>query len=232
MYLVGGSVRDIVLGRKPNDFDIVMACSFPEMEKHIVTNLSGIIIVRKEEFGTLKAKIQNRVYDFTICRTDGKYTDHRHPNEVKRSTLQEDLRRRDFTMNAIAIPITNQFTYDLKDMIDPYHGTEDIKNGIIRCIEDPQVAFQEDPLRILRALRFSITLNFQVDEKISEYLKNKKWITSLKYVSEERIVSEITKCFKHNTYTTLQCFKKYPDIEWFLFHNVTNLWLLPTTKQK
>ena len=183
-YVVGGCVRDSMLGREPHDWDIctpALACEllveFEEKGYKVIP--TGL------QHGTITVHLNGNNYEITTFRRDGEYSDGRHPNSVEfTSDLIYDLERRDFTMNAIA--------YNPEEgLIDPFNGCQDIQNRIIRCVEDPNERFREDGLRILRALRFAAQLNFTIDSLTEEaMLNNKELINGL---SMERINSEFTK---------------------------------------
>ena len=183
-YVVGGCVRDSILGREPHDWDIctpALACEllveFEEKGYKVIP--TGL------QHGTITVHLNGNNYEITTFRRDGEYSDGRHPNSVEfTSDLIYDLERRDFTMNAIA--------YNPEEgLIDPFNGCQDVQNRIIRCVEDPNERFREDGLRILRALRFAAQLNFTIDSLTEEaMLNNKELINGL---SMERINSEFTK---------------------------------------
>lgn len=232
-YLVGGYIRDLLLKKNSNDIDISIESSYDEMIKFI--EKKGKILVKNEKFGSIKTKIYGKIIDFAICRKDGFYQDHRRPDGVIKCSIYEDLSRRDFTINAMSIPINlleNTFEYSIENLYDPFNGLDDLKNKIIKCVDDPKKIFIEDPLRIMRAIRFSITLNFSLDEKIKNCLNDDNIIDYLKFLSKERIYEELFKCFKFNTLLTLNELEKYDKIKKFIFSNLENLWLKPTFEKK
>ena len=234
MYLVGGYVRDLLLNRKSHDIDIAMETSFNDMLTFI--NQHGTVFVKKEQFGTIRSKIGNTVYDFSICRKDGAYSDHRHPNDITVGTIYDDLSRRDFTINAMAIPVRflngDNIDYSLDNIIDPFNGQTDIQNRIIRCVGNTDARLNEDPLRLLRAVRFSIILGFELDASIIKCLHDGNMINCLQYVSSERIIDELTKCFAHDTLKTLNVLGTYSELKTYIFSNINGLWLKPTNKQR
>lgn len=181
-YLVGGCVRDILMNRTPSDYDITTDASpeeifeaFPK-EKKITSGM---------KHGTVAPIISGRPVEITAYRVDGEYKDARRPENVRFTrNLYEDLKRRDFTMNAIAMGITGE-------IIDPYFGREDIENGIIRAVGDAEKRFSEDALRIMRALRFSSVLGFEIEEKTLEAMQKHKAL--LKKIAPERIYSELSR---------------------------------------
>ncbi len=186
-YIVGGCVRDSLLGKCPNDWDITTSATPYEVKdifdrtidtgiQHgTVTVLVGKDISQGDEYA----------FEVTTYRIDGEYADHRRPNQVQfTASLEEDLKRRDFTINAMAYN-------DQKGVIDIFGGVEDLKNGIIRCVGNPTHRFDEDALRILRAVRFAAQLGFVIDEPTKEAMT--KQAGFLKDISAERIQVELTK---------------------------------------
>ncbi|MBQ1722092.1 MAG: polynucleotide adenylyltransferase, partial [Lachnospiraceae bacterium] len=152
-YVVGGCVRDSVLGRNPADWDITTD-ALPEEVKAIfpVTIDTGI------EHGTVTVRIKHVSYEVTTYRIDGDYEDGRHPKDVTFTrSLEEDLKRRDFTINAMAYN-------DTDGLVDLFGGLEDLKAGVVRAVGNPTERFSEDALRMLRALRFSAQLGFEIEK--------------------------------------------------------------------
>lgn len=152
-YAVGGCVRDSVLGRTPEDWDITTSAS-PGQVKQLfpVTIDTGI------KHGTVTVLLDREGFEVTTYRIDGEYEDQRHPKEVVfTSDLLEDLKRRDFTINAMA--------YNEQDgLVDAFDGMEDLKKRIIRCVGSPTDRFQEDALRMMRAVRFAAQLGFSIED--------------------------------------------------------------------
>lgn len=181
-FLVGGCVRDFLLGRTPNDIDFTTNATPDEMKscfKEFKLFETGI------KHGTLTLLIGKTTYELTTYRSDGEYLDHRHPTKVKYvKNIQEDLARRDFTINAIAYNPTLGF-------IDPFGGMTDLKNQIIRCVNDPKNRFNEDALRILRALRFSATLGYEIESSTRKACFEMAGL--IKSLSIERIRTELFK---------------------------------------
>lgn len=182
VYLVGGSVRDILLNQDPHDYDIATSAKPKE-----VFNLFKDYKIKTEGIneGSLTLIINDNEYEITTFRLEDEYKDHRHPSKVEYTTnLSDDLKRRDFTINALAYnPSTG--------LIDLYNGLTDIKNRLIRTIGKADKRFNEDALRILRALRFGAQLDFTIEENTSKSIfKNKEL---LNYLSAERIAEEFIK---------------------------------------
>lgn len=176
-YIVGGCVRDMLMGRKPHDFDITTKATPDEVKKLFRrTYDTGI------QHGTVTVLLSKGQYEVTTYRIEEDYKDFRRPEKV--SFVQDitlDLARRDFTMNAIAYHPDRGF-------VDPYKGQEDIKNHIIRCVGDPVLRFSEDALRILRAVRFSAQLGFSISKNTIEGIDRCKDL--LEHISKERIRDE------------------------------------------
>ncbi len=179
-WAVGGCVRDSLMGREPKDWDITTS-ALPEQTKGIFRRTIDTGIAH----GTVTVMLDGIGYETTTYRIDGKYSDSRHPDSIEFTrSLNEDLKRRDFTINAMAYS-------DTKGLVDLFGGASDLKNRIIRCVGDPSERFAEDALRILRAIRFSAQLGFEVDPhtmKAAARLRDK-----LKKISAERIHSELDK---------------------------------------
>lgn len=183
-YVVGGCVRDMLMGKECDDIDITTSATPIECEKVLREN-SVKYIETGLKHGTVTAVIDGETFEITTFRTDGSYADSRHPDNVKFVLdVREDLARRDFTINAIA--------YNHHDgIIDPFSGQDDIKRKIIRAVGDPERRFEEDALRIMRGVRFASVLGFELEEKTKEAaLKNRE---SLSKISGERIYGELKK---------------------------------------
>lgn len=178
-YMVGGCVRDFLLGLTPHDWDITTN-ALPNQIKKCFSDC--VIIETGIKHGTVSLICDNKTYEITTYRIDSSYSDNRHPDKVMfTDCLTEDLARRDFTINAMAANITGQ-------IIDPFLGQQDIKKHIIRAVGNPNNRFQEDALRILRALRFGAKLNFAIDEKTKlSIIKNRKLLLN---IANERIAKE------------------------------------------
>lgn len=181
-YAVGGCVRDSLLGKTPNDWDITTSAK-PEDMKSIFINFHCIDTGIKH--GTVTVVIDGEPLEITTFRLDGEYEDNRHPKSVTfTSNLGADLGRRDFTVNAMAYS-------KMTGTVDLFGGQNDLKNKIIRCVGDPDRRFNEDALRILRALRFASALDFEIEEKTAQsLLKNRALLGN---ISEERISKELLK---------------------------------------
>lgn len=181
-YIVGGCVRDSILNREINDWDI----NTNALPGEIMELFSDFNVIETGlQHGTLTIILNNNKYEITTFRADGDYGDGRHPNNVEFiSELADDLLRRDFTMNAIAYN-------EQEGIVDPFNGLEDIANGIIRCVGNPRHRFNEDGLRILRAIRFHSRLGFEIEYNTLTAMKQRRH--KLKNISKERIRDEISK---------------------------------------
>lgn len=181
-YLVGGYVRDLLLGLSPIDCDIATN-ALPEKTEQIFSDYP--VIRTGIKHGTVTVLLHGQPYEITTYRLDGNYSDRRHPDSVQfTASIEEDLSRRDFTVNAMALSQNGK-------IIDPYGGRADLKKRIIRCVGDPWKRFEEDALRILRALRFSSVFGFPLEEKTAKAAKEQKEALSL--ISKERLFSELKK---------------------------------------
>lgn len=179
-YAVGGCVRDSILGRIPDDWDITTSAN-PEQIKILFKKTIDTGI----KHGTVTVLIKKKGYEVTTYRIDGKYEDNRHPKEVTfTSNLIEDLKRRDFTINAMA--------YNEKEgLIDVFDGIKDIEKKVIRCVGNAEERFNEDALRIMRAIRFSAQLGYSIEDETLKAIK--KLAINLKNISAERIQVELVK---------------------------------------
>lgn len=180
-YAVGGCVRDSLLGLKPFDWDICTS-ALPEQMADCFSNFR--VIPTGVKHGTLTVIIDNPL-EITTFRIDGDYLDNRRPSEVLFTrSLKDDLCRRDFTVNAMALSSDGKIT-------DLYGGREDLEAGLIRCVGDAATRFDEDALRIMRALRFAAALGFEIEEKTASAIHEKKHL--LQKIATERICKEFTK---------------------------------------
>lgn len=179
-YVVGGCVRDMILGRTPGDWDITTSAK-PEETKACFSHTYDTGI----KHGTITVLMGNDSYEITTYRIEGEYTDCRHPDEVIFTRdIHEDLLRRDFTMNAIAY-------HPKEGFIDPFGGVEDIKRQLIKGVGVPEERFREDALRMLRAVRFAAQLGFEIEDNTWQALKKNSAL--IEKISAERIREELQK---------------------------------------
>lgn len=200
-YVVGGCVRDSLLGMEPKDWDICTAAK-PEIVKercyqyHIRTIDTGL------QHGTITVNMEEAgLFEVTTFRIDGDYSDGRHPDHVLfADKIDQDLSRRDFTINAIA--------FDGDHLVDPYGGQKDLADKVIRCVGDPNERFAEDALRILRAMRFSSVYGFSIDPNTAKAIHSHK--EKLQDISFERIQQELLKMITGDN--ILQVLLEYSDV--------------------
>lgn len=179
-YVVGGCVRDSILGRKPGDWDITTSAS-PQQVKALFARTIDTGI----QHGTVTVMDGRDGFEVTTYRIDGVYEDCRHPKEVVfTSSLTEDLRRRDFTINAMAYSPES-------GLVDEFGGLDDLKNKRIRCVGDPKERFSEDALRMMRAVRFAAQLGFELTQDVKDAIR--EMADALDFVSAERIQTELVK---------------------------------------
>lgn len=181
-YVVGGAVRDALRGRPAGDWDITTNAEPAQVERVFAGER---LIETGLKHGTVTALLDGLPLEITTYRVDGDYTDHRRPDTVHFTrSLREDLLRRDFTMNALA--------YNPRmGLVDICGGAEDIAHGIVRCVGEPDRRFQEDGLRLLRALRFASVLGFQIAQETAAAIHRSRAL--LQYLAAERVQSEFTK---------------------------------------
>ncbi len=183
-YIVGGCVRDYFLGNQTSDTDITTSAKPCEVEK-ILADKNIKVVETGLKHGTVTAVIDKTPFEITTFRTDGEYKDSRHPQSVEFvEDVEQDLKRRDFTVNAMAYN-------DERGLVDLFGGREDIENRIIRTVGEPDARFKEDALRIMRALRFSSVLGFDIEEKTKKSIFDNMYL--LENISAERIFSELSK---------------------------------------
>jgi len=191
-YIVGGCVRDFLRGVEPEDWDVATNARPEEIQKIFPKSFySNQFFTVTVQTGSENPRLKE--IEITTYRKEAKYTDKRHPDEVKfAKTIEEDLARRDFTVNALAVEIARVQPVQLK-IIDLFGGQEDLENKIIRAVGKPEERFSEDSLRLMRAVRFSITLgeNWKIEEKTAQAIKkNAAWLQA---ISKERIRDELIK---------------------------------------
>ena len=179
-YAVGGCVRDSIMGHTPHDWDVTTSALPAEVKACFDRTIDTGI-----EHGTVTVRMYGQSFEVTTYRVDGDYEDGRHPKDVTfTASLEEDLKRRDFTINAMAYN-------DTAGLVDMFGGAEDIASRTIRCVGDPKERFGEDALRMLRALRFSAQLDFEIEEATLAAIKELS--DTLSRISAERITAETLK---------------------------------------
>lgn len=179
-YAVGGCIRDSILGRVPDDWDITTSAT-----PYQVKELFNRTIDTGIQHGTVTVMLDKEGFEVTTYRIDGEYEDSRHPKEVTfTANLVEDLKRRDFTINAMAYN-------DRAGLVDVFEGIRDIERKTIRCVGEPKERFTEDALRMMRAVRFSAQLGYEIEEKTAAAIK--ELAANLVNISAERIQAELVK---------------------------------------
>jgi poly(A) polymerase len=236
-YEVGGKVRDEILGLESKDVDYVAVpnddlirdvesphAMFGILEEYLRQEKYELFLVTPDCF-TIRAKFpQDHKYqgvaDFVMARKEIGYLPGTRNPIIKPGTLYDDLERRDFTLNALA-------KGENGEIIDFFNGLEDLKRGQLKTPLETSVTFNDDPLRILRAIRFCITKGFWIGSDMDEIIRNYDYENKMFVVSDERIREELFKCFKVDTIKTLKTLHEYPTLRNYIFRNNV-LWLKPT----
>lgn len=231
-YKVGGCVRDKILGLESKDIDY--SCVFKDWHGENIQEVFKILsdYLKREGYTiwletpdcyTIRAKAHNgQTHDYVLARKEIGYIPGTRKPSLVPGTLFDDLERRDFRANAIAEDQDGNY-------IDYFNGIDDIKNRVLRCPISPETSFNDDPLRILRAIRFAITKDFKLSYDIIKAIKNFNYNSKFSIVSEERIREELYKCLKFNTLLTLEYLHKYDNLSKYIFIK-TKLWLKPTNE--
>lgn len=225
-YKVGGCVRDYVMGVPCKDIDLLaIGGSFEDLEKDVIKQ-GGTIYISKPEFLTIRCNYPKiGPCDIRLARKDGDYSDGRRPDKVfLADDVRDDINTRDFTMNALLQDLESG------EVIDYVGGLNDIQNRTINTVGKAVDRFEEDYLRLLRAVRFSITKGFDISLDIHDCLTDPKMIKGLENVSIERIYEEMYRCFKYDTLGTLRFLEIYNELRETLFSGI--LWLKPTLEVK
>lgn len=224
-YFVGGCVRDLLSGGEPKDWDITTNATPEQIQKVFSDNFY------ENNFGTVSVitgsnEESSKVVEITPYRLEGKYTDKRHPDEIKfAKNLEDDLSRRDFTVNAMALAL------DEEKIIDLFDGQKDLKNKIIRTVGDPEKRFGEDALRLMRAVRFSVQLSFVIEEKTAQAIK--KLASTLEFVSKERIRDEFEKIImSENAASGVRLLENLGLLKFILPELCQGLGIIGVTKKK
>ena len=198
-YLVGGCVRDLLRGVEPHDWDICTSARPEETERCFAGQR---IIETGLKHGTVTVLEEGEPYEITTYRTEGPYSDSRRPDFVRFvSSLEADLARRDLTMNAIAMGLDGSLR-------DPFGGAADIHTGLIRCVGEPDQRFQEDGLRVMRALRFAAVLGYEIEERTTQAIHENRHM--LEHVAAERIDAELCKLLVGTNVGEI--LRQYPDV--------------------
>ena len=225
VYEVGGKVRDELLGLSSKDIDYaVEALSWEHMRAWVKRNTKQIFL-EKPEFLTIRAlTYTNDAVDFVMCRKDGAYSDSRRPDKVTPGTIYDDLARRDFTVNAIAKNLVTG------EYLDPSGGRRDIYLQRLSCVGNTIDRLTEDPLRVIRAIRFWITKNLHPSYDLIDALEKHNWCAQLQAISVNRRREELERCLKADTIKTLNIITSLNStILDGLFSD--GLWLKPTLEK-
>ena len=211
LYLVGGCVRDYLMNKEPHDYDMCTSALPTETIETLTAN--GISYTAKGiAFGTVVAIIDGKEYEITTYREDMAYEDKRQPDGVSYvRDINSDLGRRDFTINAMAMNITTG------EVVDPYDGKKDLENKVIRSVRDPYLRFDEDGLRILRAMRFAVKFGFSIEEETKKAMHEN--VMDLEYVSKERVTEEFRKTLTLNKPIS-SIFMEFNDIVSYLIPEI------------
>jgi poly(A) polymerase len=236
-YEVGGKVRDEILGLESKDVDYVAVpnevllgqyTEAPQMFKVLSDYLISErfeIFLETANCYTIRAKFPSGhkykgVADFVMARKEIGYVEGTRTPIIVPGTLYDDLERRDFTLNALAKDADG-------NIIDFFNGLDHLNKGVLRTPLNPRVTFNDDPLRILRAIRFCITKHFFIESEIDHLIMDYDYETRMSVVSDERIREELYKCFKFDTIQTLRTLNDYPSLRNYIFRD-NKLWLKPT----
>lgn len=212
-WLVGGAIRDEMLGITPKDLDFAVEAQTLQDVRDAIIGLGGRIFQEKPEFLTIRAELPAlKSVDFVMCRKEGTYRDARHPENVVPGTIMDDLLRRDFTVNAMAQEF-DPVTFRRGSVLDPFNGRTDLALKILRTVREPNVVFQEDALRIMRALRFTVQLNFFVENRTRNALLDTSNLELLRKLPRERIVQELDRMFKLDPVLSMRTLVvRFPDV--------------------
>lgn len=243
-YEVGGAVRDSLLGLESKDIDYVAVADetailnlyeYPDCNYlfnrlvNYLKNEGYEVFLETPDCYTVRARFPRNhvnsgmVADFVLARKEVGYLPGTRAPIVVPGTLLDDLRRRDFTINAMARGLNGE-------IIDPFNGQRDLQDRILRTPISGEITFEDDPLRLFRAIRFAITKKMVISDDIRAIIRSFDYEERMVVVSEERIREELVKCFKANTELTLTYLEYYSQLKKYIFNNTT-IWLKPTTEQ-
>lgn len=206
VYLVGGAVRDSLLGEVPTDLDYAVVCGGVDEVQNYVRSAGGRVVHVDAETGCVKAVLAGVRVDYVMARKEVHKKGQRRPSKVMPGTLQEDLARRDFTVNAMA---RCQSTGRL---IDYFGGEADLHTKTLRCVGSAEDRLSEDPLRLLRAIRFIVTKGMTADSSLESCLRDERLVAGLGTLSPDRIRAELQRCMKADTLSTLRQLAEHPAL--------------------
>lgn len=230
LYKVGGCVRDMILGVKSNDIDYTVTIEgdhsleegFSIMRNYLLGE-GYEIFLENPECVTIRARKNKEVADFVLARKEIGYVQGTRKPIVVLGTLEDDLIRRDFTFNALALNENNE-------LIDMFDGVQHLHNGTLRTPLPAMTTFRDDPLRVLRAIRFAIRFDFCFSNEIKDAIQNPELPKLMKVVSKERVREELTKCFRCDTIKTFKLLNSIPHDLLVSFFN-GGLWLEPSLRK-
>ncbi len=186
-YVIGGWVRDLLLKKECKDIDLVVVGNGIDLAHDVAERLGGVQVNYFKHFGTAMLRYEDLEVEFVGARKESYSADSRKP-AVENGTLEDDQNRRDLTINALAFSLNKE---DHGQLIDPFGGLEDLKNGVVRTPKDPDLTFSDDPLRMMRAIRFSTQLMFHIEETTLQAIERNR--DRIKIVSMERVTTELNK---------------------------------------
>lgn len=236
MYMVGGYVRDKMLGVESKDIDYTVVMEDKEIAfakandltlfetmSHELEHMGFEIFLETPQYLTIRARFpkghkhSGTTADFVLARKEGKYTDGRRPDKVEPGTLRDDLARRDFTINAMALDENGK-------LIDPYDGKGDLERRMIRCVGNPDDRIAEDALRALRALRFSVTKDMRIQSELRDVLLSNLCAFLVEHtISDERISAEVSKMLRHDPIKTMDKLSQYTALRSAIFAGKVSL---------
>lgn len=224
LYEVGGSVRDRLLGLSSKDRDFaVEADSWEEMLAWAEKNLEKVFLVKPEFLTVRGLHRQHGAVDFVMCRKDGAYSDARRPDEVIPGTILDDLARRDFTVNAMAINPEGL-------IVDPHGGQRDLEARLLRCVGDCNARMKEDSLRVLRAIRFSVVKGFEFEDELYRYLRDHGALDLSKpSLSVDRIREELNLMFRADSLKSFELLHRFGMLRAIQRRGI---WFLPTQEKR
>ena len=193
VYIVGGYVRDIILNNPLKDLDLMVENNSEEFANLLAKQLKVNTVIKFDKFFTYRIPYEIAEIEIAAARKETYEPSSRKPEKVTLTSVKEDLSRRDFTINALAVSINDQ---NFGELLDPLNGMQDLNNGILITPKDPETTFSDDPLRMLRAIRFATTLNFKIDKHVLKSIEKQK--DRIAIVSSERITTEIIKILSSN----------------------------------
>jgi tRNA nucleotidyltransferase/poly(A) polymerase len=250
VYEVGGCIRDRLMGRDASDIDFAVEFQpddkdnsdpFETMQDALVE--FGFEIFKSDpKLLSLRARFpknekweafllrnnypQGLTGDFVLCRKEGEYTDGRRPNTVEPGTIFDDLARRDFTVNAIAMDVAT------REMVDPHNGRQDIEDRVLRWVGDGEERATEDGLRLLRGIRFMVTHGLVPDEVTARAFEAEFSADKIMGQKKERIYEELKKMFNKNSLKSIQTLQKFRLLRVLFAEEKETMWLMPTLKEK